>query len=388
MDALWCQIGGFRGTLTRRVDTFLPLASSATSRWEHIALLPSDPAVPAESLLGLLRSGGLAFTSFLQEFGLAPLWHLRLSELEGFSQVEAACRAALQEARLAAAAKYLAQRDALRELDAIFLRAGIAHAIMKGPAIRELIHDDPSVLVASDLDILVMPEDRLRAVAALSQAGFQMRLDPVNISHEVLLRDSRADIDLHWHILRPGRTRTALTEQLLARRERRGECWTLSDLDCTFLMLVHPAFSKYVCSQNMGLARVMSFLLWHERVRSHWNEVRVMLDQNGLNWAAWAMLGWYATLAPTPLRPQLVQWRNTLKTGFVRSAYLDFWLQRNLPSRFIGHAFLIQLGFTTFLHDRPSDAWAAYKGWYFARLARSDEADAFRAAVPLQVRHG
>jgi putative nucleotidyltransferase-like protein len=355
---------------------FLPL--SPDFQRARLALSPCDPSSEPSAMAGLLSRSGPEFTQFLLEFGLAPYWNAAVASEAGCAQVPASCLKGLQEARLAAAARYLAQQDAIHALDRVFESAGIRYAVMKGAAIRERIHADPSIMLANDIDVLVAPADRVAATALLAGAGFKVHLDPANISHEILLHSDSAEIDLHWNILRPGRTRMDVTAELLSRRVRVNGFWTLSDTDSTFLMLIHPVFSKYICSPHMGLARVMGFLLWLTKAQPYWPRVLEMLGRAGLKTAAWAMLGWYLALAPDSLRPFLSEWRDSVRPGLLRAAYLDLWLRHNLPSRLIGYPPAIQFGLTAFLHDHPSDALIAYRGWHRARRNRDHDANAFR----------
>ncbi|MCM2290674.1 MAG: nucleotidyltransferase family protein, partial [Sulfuritalea sp.] len=197
---------------------------------------------------------------------------------------------------------------------------------------------------------------------------------------EVTFHSPAADIDLHWNILRPGRTRVDLTPELLGRRVRVNGFWGLSDDDSTFLMLTHPAFAKYICSPHMGLGRVMAFLLWSQKVDVHWPAVLALLERAGLKTAAWAMLTWFVALAPASLQPRLSQWRESVRPGRLRAWYLERWIRHNLPTRLLAHAWLIQFGLTGFLHDRPSDVWVAFRGWHSSRRNRETDAREFLAA--------
>lgn len=346
-------------------------------RWRRMALLPTDADVNAQDLLEQLSAGGPEFAEALRDLGLAAAWHSAVDTPDLKRQLPESTVQLLQRARIEATARYMAQQGALHELDRVFEDAGIAYALMKGVAIREVLFDDPSVLQASDLDVLVAPADRVRAVALLVQAGYTMHLDSGNISHEVTLQSPIADIDLHWNILRPGRTRIDLTAELLSRRVRVNGFWALSRMDSTFIMLTHPAFAKYVCSPNMGLARVLSFLLWIQKVDCDWNGVVELLERTGLNAAAWTMLGWYTACAPAALVPVLSRLRAPLRPSRLRAAYLEFWLRHDLPTRFINRPVFIQFGLTAFLHDGAGDALLAYKGWYLARRDRMRQAAAF-----------
>jgi hypothetical protein len=228
----------------------------------------------------------------------------------------------------------------------------------------------------------VAPADRQEAARLLVGAGFRMHLDTRIVSHEITLQGPSADIDLHWNILRPGRTRTDLTADLLGRRIRVDGFWGLSDSDSTFILLVHPAFAKYVCSPHMGLARVLDFLQWSPRAAVHWHTVRELLDRSGVKAAAWATLTWFEALAPQRLHPLLGSWRDAIRPGPVRARYLELWLRHNLPSRLIANPWTIQFGWTAFLHDRPSDALVAWRGWRLARRNREIDAGAF-STLPL-----
>jgi hypothetical protein len=363
------------------MEVLLPLQSGCCE-WEKLALLPSDPETDNRALVEALLRGGAEFVELLLTFDLGALWHARVSSDQGWSSVPEMQRNQLQAARLAAGARYMAQQQAIAEVDRLFEAAGIHYAVMKGALVRERLHADPSVRAAGDIDVLVSPADRREAARLLVGAGFRMHLDLLNVSHEITLQTPAADIDLHWNILRPGRTRSELTAELLSRRARVDGFWGLSDSDSTFLMLVHPAFSKYVCSPHMGLARVMSFLLWSPRAAKHWQAVMELLDRSGVKCAAWATLTWFDALAPARLRPLLSSWRTDIRPGPLRARYLELWLRHNLPSRLIAHPLPIQFGWTAFLHDRPSDALVAYHGWRLSRRNRETDARSFRT-LPL-----
>ncbi len=362
------------------MQVLLPLQPGCCE-WERLALLPSDPEADSGALVDALVRGGADFVELLLHYDLAALWHARMRSDQGWSSVPEMQRQQFHAARLAAVARYLAQQLAIAEVDRLFDAAGIPYAVIKGALVRERIHADPSVREADDIDVLVSPTDRQEAARLLVGAGFKMHLDLRNVSHEITLTTASADVDLHWNILRPGRTRTDLTAELLRRRVRVNGFWGLSDSDSTFIMLVHPAFAKYVCSPHMGLARVMSFLLWSPRVPPHWQSVMELLDRSGVKAAAWATLTWFEALAPERLHPLLREWRSAIRPGPLRARYLELWLRHNLPSRLIAHPLPIQFGWTAFLHDRPSDAMVAYRGWRSSRSNRETDASAFANAA-------
>ncbi|HCU53926.1 MAG TPA: hypothetical protein DIC36_06495 [Gammaproteobacteria bacterium] len=338
-----------------------------------LALLPVIQDIDPAKLVHVLEEGGEDFLKILLAQGLGPIWHHRLQEQGMLEQLPTEVNSALYQMRLGATAKYLAQRNALTRIDRLFESAGIRYLVMKGAHVRECVYTDPSLRPASDIDILVLAEDRQQAARALLDAGYAVDVDPANISHEACFSDGTVDIDLHWDILRPGRTRMYMTAGFLERRQRCSYFWGLSDSDALFLMLTHPAFTKYVCSPNMGLVQVADFLMWIQSRATDWSAARHLLDCAGLKTAAWTMLSWYRMLAPGTKMSLLDSWANDLVPGRLRKQYLAYWLDHDLPGRWLQRPLRIQLGFTLLLHDHLPDAWRAVVGRWLSRQHREQD---------------
>lgn len=334
------------------------------------ALFPAANGTPSTSMIDILQEGGQELLNSIQDQDLGAWWHHSLQSNDLLQVLPHDAVDALRHARVAATAGYLVQRDALNQVDRLFEARAIDYAIMKGVHVRECVYPEPALRPASDIDILVAPDDRQRAARVLLDAGYAAHPDPTNISHEATFVRGAVAIDLHWHMLRPGRTRVELTADLLAGRQRTNQLWGLSDDDTLFMMLTHPAFAKYVCSPNMGLARVADFLLWIHKRPVDWPATLQLLERAGLMTAAWTMLTWFRMLAPPDAHATLDGWIETVHPGRLRAAYLRQWLLRDLPSRWLDHPFLIQLGFTLPLHDRPDDALHAFTGLRQARRNR------------------
>lgn len=298
------------------------------------------------------------------------MWHHTLQQNGQLASLAPASIDALYEARRSAAAGYLAQHAALERMDQLFATRGIAYLVMKGAHVRECVYPDPALRLACDLDILISPADRQLAARALLDDGYTVHVQPDGISHEATFSCGLVDIDLHWHMLRPGRTRVDMTDGLLARRQRVKGIWGLSDNDTLFMMLTHPAFAKYVCSPNMGLGRVADFLLWIQHREVDWPAVMRLLETAGLKTAAWTMLRWFHSLATPEAGKVMNGWLKTLRPGRLRETYLLYWLTHNLPTRWLQRPLLIQLGFTLLLHDRLTDALHALRGRSQARQNR------------------
>jgi hypothetical protein len=320
------------------------------------ALLPVAAHTDPAGYRAALIKGGSDFLNLILAQDLGALWHHRLQSNGLLESLPPDTIDALRQARMSAAVGYLAQRASLDRLDRLFEAEGIRYVAMKGAHVRECVYPDPALRPASDIDMLIAPADRRHAARILLDAGYTVHPEPANISHEATFTHGAVDIDLHWHILRPGRTRIELTTELLARRQRVNGLWGLSDDDTVFLMLTHPAFAKYVCSPNMGLGRVADFLLWIQRRPVDWPAVLEQLDRAGLRTAAWAMLNWFRMLAPPDAHATLDGWIDSVRPGRLRAAYLRQWLVHDLPSRWLNRPFLIQFGFTLPLHDQPGDA--------------------------------
>lgn len=315
----------------------------------------------------MLEEGGRELVDLVLAQDLGSLWHHHLQAGGVLDSLPADWIEELRRARVSAAVGYLAQRTALGGLDNLFAVEGIPYVVMKGGQVRECVYPDPALRPASDIDILISPADRRRASQVLVDAGYAAHVKQISISHEATFSRGAVDIDVHWNILRPGRTRTDLTAELLRQRQRLDGFWGLSDEDVLFLMLTHPAFSKYVCSPKMGLGRVADFLLWVQKRDADWPTVLLRLEQAGLKTAAWVMLSWFRTLATPEIGGRLDAWIGTVRPGRLRAAYLSQWLQRDLPSRWLERMFLIRFGFTLPLHDRLGDMLRALTGLQQAR---------------------
>lgn len=352
-----------------------PLHTSQTQIHKYrLALLPAVLTVSVAELSTALLQGGVDFLEFVIRHDLGPLWHHRLQAGNALGTLPAGYVDALHRARMAAVAGYLPQRAALDQLDKLFAGKGIPYVVIKGVYVRECVYPDPTLRPATDIDVLVLPQDRLAAAKLLIDSGYAVHVTPDNVSHEATFTRGLVDIDLHWHILRPGHTRTDTTTGFIARRQQTHGVWGLSDSDTLFMMLTHPAFSKYVCSPNMGLGRVADFLLWLQQGKAEWSTALQLLQTEGLKTAAWTMLTWLRLLAPPGLTGMLDEWLGIIQPSRLRRAYMRAWVTHDLPTRFLQRPHWIQLGFILWMHDRPGDVLRALHQLGQARLNRLRDA--------------
>jgi len=321
------------------------------------ALLAAFPGVSDETLIGALDSGGPEFVDFVIDHGLGPQWHVRTG------------RAEFRDCRLAAEALFLAQEHALRDVDTALENVGIEYAVIKGAANRLLLYDNPAIRACHDLDLLVRPKDRVRAAAALVEAGFVAEPDAKSISRELLLTRGEVNVDLHWALLREGRLRHDPTSEMLNRRWQKGAVWSLSSEDALFVLLVHPAFAKHLGGWDMGLHRVMDIVEWLRLLKqpADWQAARQQLKVNGVQAAAWATLRWVALLSAENGSPAPQAMMFYLRVGRLRKAWLERWLLQDISARTSDMHWARLIGFTTFLHDTLWDSLRAYSGRQKAR---------------------
>lgn len=343
----------------------------------RLALSPLDTKwLGAAALNGISRQQDIQlekFADFLDWHKLTPLWQYFLESSGQTSRVDAAFGARLKSARFRNAATYVLQRAALSEVDALLQSRGIAYAAMKGAHIREVAYPDPSLRPASDIDILVSRIDREACIRTLIEAGYAVNAGTQNLSHEVTVTKGEVDLDVHWDVLRPGRMRRDIVGPMLERRERTGGVWGLAPSDAAFLMLVHPAFTKYVTSPNMALISVADFILWTGKFQIDWDLVAQRLYDQGVKTAAWAVLTWFLMIAPPGSIDVPAGFLEQIKPGPLRARYLQRWLDRDLATRWLKTPMPIQLGLTLPLHDRPHDALRALQSSMKSMMSRKDQ---------------
>ena len=329
------------------------------------ALLATYPDVADNELARTLDEGGPRFVSFVISHGLGPMWHARTGRTE------------FHASRLSAEALFLAQEHALKDIDTALSSAGIQYALIKGAASRLLLYENPAVRACHDLDVLVCPDDKARATTVLTKAGFEAQPEADSISREVVLSRGEVNTDLHWALLREGRLRNDTTEEMLTRRQRVGDTWTLSAEDALFVLLVHPAFAKHLGGWEMGLHRVADIDVWMRTQPYEWQVVRRQLEQNGVVAAAWATLRWLELLSDQNVQPGLAAMLTDLRPGRLRRTWLDYWLRNNLSARTSRWHWARLLGLSMFFHDAPADAVRALTGGYRARRRSRADLAAF-----------
>lgn len=295
------------------------------------------------------------FIDFLLVHGLSGFWWQGLLAHGVATRLPPAQVERFKAQQQADAAQYLLQSHALRRIGDAFDQAGIDHAVLKGCAVRERLHAPPYLRSATDIDILVRPAQRARAAEVLSGLGYRC-IDEGASAHEATWRRGLLDIDLHWDILAPGRTRSDLADALIDRRARAPMGWRLEDADTVAFMLIHPAVTKYVCSPHVGLNRVVDFSRFVQVHPPDWTTVADRVQATGLAPAAWTMARWLRHLGVWPEGPGPEQALERWAPGAVRRRWLGLWVDRDWPGRWTGHHDAwVAVGLTLAFHQRPSD---------------------------------
>ena len=317
-------------------------------------LLPyADEKDLFESCKQIDKIGETRFTKFLDQQGLASMWHRALHNAAKNTLVSEYFLETLHQSRLLATSTYLLQSKGLRDIKSTLDNGHINHVVFKGCHIRESIYDEPALRPACDIDVLISPDDQIMAIQALVSAGYQFTPNSENISHEMTLNKGGISIDLHWDIMRPGRTRIPMTETLLKTRQEFSTHWGFNNDATLFLMLVHPVFTKYSTTPHSTLTRIVDLAHWIEIMKLDWEQLYNWLKDAGMQTAAWITLEWLRQLTGVITPSFFIR---KIQPGNLKIIYLKHWIKENYSSKVLEHPLLIQIAFTLPAHDNLSDA--------------------------------
>ncbi len=322
---------------------------------QKLALKPflenMQPNLLFDSLNSLPSPDKEALAAFIEKNFLGPLW-LEVTEKDLISNIwTAEWRDRLQTQYRNILIEYARQLITIRSITKILDSYSIEHAVFKGAHIRESVYVNPPARHSCDIDLLVAEKDKNTVINLLQKEGFELRALPENITHEVSLIKNQIDLDLHWHIMRPGRVPKSLTGDFLKNRIRQKGYWSLNNDDNLFIMLTQPIFNKYLSLPRSSLKLFLDLIFWLEKPVS-WDKVYLLLHKTGLLSAAWITLEYLQLLSGlTP--PQ--SFVNKLTPHPLKQWYLRQWIHNDLPSRFVNNRMIPKLFFTLFAHDGFKD---------------------------------
>jgi hypothetical protein len=326
-------------------------------RFQRLALLATEDSLPLNkiriALQNLSEIEQQQLLALIIQQGLQFFWLESLRELSDIPFFSA-WRKALKEQCFKDTTRYLAQKKAILELDSLFTAEKIPQAIFKGAHIREAVYPNPAYRPSVDIDILVSPIEKFKAVQVLCAIGYALFPDPANVSHEVSLSRNNVNIDLHWHIMRPGRTRIEITDIFLQSRKKYGFLWGLNSEEELLILLTHPVFTKYSTTPQSSLVRLIDLKVWIKTQEIDWNRLLTLLQDTGLQTAAWITIKHLSNLTECRVPPSFLE---AISPKDFKRFLLNQWLDLNLSSKFADYPIFAKYIFTLLAHNRLTDVF-------------------------------
>jgi hypothetical protein len=327
-------------------------------RLQKLALKPLLEAqqsdFPSASFLLLQPREKEALAQFIEKNALGPMWLEIVGKdcIENFWTKE--WRERLQKQYKEIVFRYTAQIKIVRSVTKILEENSIQFAFFKGVHTRELIYKHPTARYSYDIDLLIHESDKNAVIETLLAQGYILSTNPKNLSHEASLLKDHIDLDLHWHVMRPGRIPKYLTNEFLNKRIRQNGYWSLTNEDNLFILLTHSVFTKYLSIPRASLILLLDLVFWLKQP-VNWVLVYSLLKKTGLVTAAWITLEYLNII--TGLTPPL-EFRERLAPSPLKQWYLRQWIYKDLHSRFLTAPFVPKLLFTLFAHDTFKDVFA------------------------------
>lgn len=328
---------------------------SDSYRFQRLALLPATESPPIEEIRSALQklseTEQQQLLTMILHQGLQFFWLETLLTLLDLPYASA-WRERLKGQCFSLTARYLAQKRSLIELDDLFFQAGIPYATFKGAHTREILYENPAFRPSADIDILVAPGERFKTIQSLCAVGYTLQANIANVSNEVTLVKDNVHLDLHWHIMRPGRPRIDMTNLFLQSRKRCDFFWALDNDTTLLILLAHPVFTEYSMGPGSSLVKLVDLGRWIVKEEIDWNRLQHLLEVSGMKTAAWITATLLANLTPWCL-PSSVY--NAIKPQQPKKSILEAWLALNLSAKLIHYPGIPKYVFTLLAHDRLRD---------------------------------
>lgn len=300
-----------------------------------------------------------AFWQFIIEQGLACHWYLYIKGMGIEADWKEEVQSRFRLHAFKTSANHLLQKRVLLDIDALLVNADIPYVILKGAHVREILYPGKSLRPTADIDILILPESINQVVSLLCRSGSIAIPDSRTISNDLNLWFQGVAVDLHWDVLRPGRAREGLAQELIDNRLRFDGYYGSSVDSIVFLMLVHPVFKKYVTSPVSKITRLVDLLKIQDLYEINWENVYRLSERFGLCSACWLTATYFNMLTGSTSVPKAFV--DKVKPGTIRTTYLLFWLKYNLPTLLFKTPMVIKILFTLSAHDTVSDVYRFLK---------------------------
>lgn len=234
--------------------------------------------------------------------------------------------------------------------------------IWRGLHLGRAVYADPLERTGTDIDLLIPADGRDDVLHALTRAGFERIASVHTDTHSASLVGHHVAIDLHWHVLRPGRTRADLTPWCFEHVTHHASIPVL-DSTATFVTLVlHTAITEHVTNR---LVRAVDIDRVSKLEDIDWDEARDRIRSSGLAAGAWAQLAWTRALfgTHTPIT-------DSIAPSGLRRTYLQGWLAADPGALYERYPDLVRAAFSLALQDAPRDVARALVGFVRAGLPR------------------
>ncbi len=330
------------------------LSPSDHLRLQPLALLPTTNSFPIEELhSAILRLPDHEQQQLLTLIINQSLHFFWLEALRTLPEMpfSSTWRKQLKELCFRNTTHYLAQKKTLFELDRLLEIKRIPYAIFKGAHIREVIYANPACRSSVDIDLLVTPNEKTNVIRTLCANGYTLSANLANVSHEVTLVKDNVHVDLHWHIMRLGRTRIDLTDLYLQSRQRCNFFWSLDNNMTLIVLLTHPVFTEY-SSGPQSIAKLADLQRWITTQEIDWPRVQCLLEDSGMKTAAWITATLLANLTGCHLPAHIYK---DLTPKNPKRFLLQQWLSLDLSAKFATYPIVPKYIFTLLAHDNLSD---------------------------------
>jgi len=147
--------------------------------------------------------------SYLSYHGIVPLLYFKIAQFPTELRPPEKIVARMRKVFLKSYARYLRIEKQLHEILGVFSREKISVLVIKGTALGWTVYLDPATRPSMDLDLLVEPQQYLKASKILNQIGYRCQFKRFNMlqdffNAELFVNQTTSrrlcPVDLHWSL--------------------------------------------------------------------------------------------------------------------------------------------------------------------------------------------